>query len=94
MQNWTQGRTPFHELYQEYRPQFKKPADSLVFYIHWYMLKNGFDSIIDTKSRDHLTKYWNKCPDYYDNFYRRENEKYRLRFHLYESSIYLTISVI
>jgi hypothetical protein len=52
MQIASKERLSFNSLYQEYRIQFNKPADPLVFYIHWYMIKNEFDSIIDTKVCD------------------------------------------
>jgi hypothetical protein len=34
----------FETFYKTYRETFKKPADSLFLFIHWFMLKNSYQS--------------------------------------------------
>ena len=37
----------FDMFYRTYRETFKKPADSLVLFIHWFMIQNRYKCIVD-----------------------------------------------
>lgn len=37
----------FETFYKTYRETFKKPADSLILFIHWFMLQNRYQSIFN-----------------------------------------------
>lgn len=81
----------FETFYKIYRETFKKPADSLFLFIHWFMLKNSYQSTFNNIKSEILPENWNSNEEYYDIFYQRGTTRFRLEVYLIHPQMHIQL---
>jgi hypothetical protein len=78
--------------YEAFRSKLKRNSDAIVLFVHWYLIKRGFVSIIDGRKTEILPNNWNDDGDnLYVIDYSYESKGYELKVLVSDGSLIINL---
>jgi proteasome inhibitor subunit 1 (PI31) len=77
--------------YHAFKDQIKRDADLITLFVHWYLVQNGFECVIDGKKTEILPSQWNSDDQIYVIDYTFESKGYELKVLAAEDSLIINL---
>lgn len=74
-----------------FRDQIKSESDSLILFVHWYLIQKGFQCIVDGRNSEILPDNWNSNGTEYIISYTSNSKGYEMKALVVEDSLIINL---